>query len=274
MKDVEPPVRDAVEAAVSDAYRELPQPEPAASLDAQIRASVANVVANETVVEARHASAPHPAWRRAAPPMAIAATLVIAFGVGSLWLRDGGQHAELTPIPAAISPTDVATAPETTAAKESAPTVVTQLPPAQRAAPKTSLADAVPAAAVPAPPPKLERAAAPASELAPMEKVEPQTPAEAPLAAKPAAAPVPEPGLAAPRARVQHEPVRAAAPPATVREDSDSSLDTVRDLLRAGHRTAAKEALLRWRESHPGAEIPDDLRLLAAEPPSTSTSAP
>lgn len=271
MKDAKPPIRDAVEAAVSDAYRELPQAQPSAALDARVRSGVADALAHEP---AEPEVAPRKGWRRATVPLAIAATLVVAFGVGSLWLHEGGRQAGISPVPPGEPPMKIATAPQADAARpQSAPAAETPAGPGASQAEREEApqADVAPAAL------SREPAAERAAPVAPAVGAIAPAPIETPMAkpALPPPPPPPEHEMSASRARL-HESI-APAPAAAQARDEGPTLDIVRDLLHAGRRGAAKLVLLRWRESHPDAEIPEDLRLLAAElevTPAPEASAP
>lgn len=79
---------------VQDAYRALPPAEPGAALDARVRAAVAAELAGTQAAAPalQHAGAKliaFPWWRRASLPLAAAATLMVAVGIGRMWFVDG-----------------------------------------------------------------------------------------------------------------------------------------------------------------------------------------
>jgi hypothetical protein len=323
MKDSKPPIRDAAEQAVSEAWQALPQAEPSAGLDARVRAGVAAILEAENDGSAPRAEVVRfPAWRRAAAPVAIAATMVLAFGVSHLWMQDEGGFAPApAPAPAPVSDANeaplIAAAPQASGEQANMEEAAKPAVPVAKAEPRAArervegkresqarierarqkedvesrraaeqLADArvvskpAPAAASVVP---LAAAPAPFSPIAP-------APAPAPVAARRDAGAL-QPGVAAKTtdsARMQSRSAAfaaapaveaapavsapaSAAPPPPVPERSlaenvqTPTLTMVRDALRDGRRDDAKSAWKRWREAHPQAEVPDDLRALAAE---------
>lgn len=70
------------EQEVREVYRNLPHPEPGTALDARIRAAVAQELQGE---EKSHSCIVLPWWQRPGIPMALAASLLIAVGLGGGW---------------------------------------------------------------------------------------------------------------------------------------------------------------------------------------------
>ncbi|WP_341676648.1 hypothetical protein [Niveibacterium sp. SC-1] len=122
-----PDETDAEAAArVSAAYGRLPAAAPSAALDARIRAAVAAELGQAVDGNGRDSGKPtaelihFPWWRRASAPLAVAASLVVALGLGQWWFLEGGaQQApgaseQLPPAaPAAEMPKEIAAAPAT-----------------------------------------------------------------------------------------------------------------------------------------------------------------
>ena len=285
---------------VQDAYRALPPAEPGAALDAQVRVAVAAELAKAGTVETdAPASAAKviefPWWRRASLPLAAAATLMLAVGVGRMWFVEGmSERAPDTPYPAppaavqeaAPTAADAAQAPAAPAAAEPRTTDIQQPAAQADAAPKQAIADAPPSAksaarkadaetaedavifrgverAAPPPPAEAEtkREAAAQADSTRRERSAESLNA-APAAAAPAPAQSAKPAAEAPAAKLMQKRALASDTPSA--EDSQTFED-IRRLLREQRHDDARALLKRWRDAHPGVTLPEDLRALAAE---------
>jgi len=187
---------------VGAAYRRLPAAEPSATLDARIRAAVAAELAQGASGSEPAADQPaaeviqFPWWRRASAPLALAASLVVALGLGQWWFLEGGAlHA---------------------------PGASEQLPPAEPAA-------AVEAQKEVAAAPAVAGLAAPVSESADRARAvaaEPKAAAEAPVLA--ARKPATEPSAA--EARADAAPPKKATPSSLADAQSESAVDARREM--------------------------------------------
>lgn len=281
---------------VQDAYRALPPAEPTAELDARVRAAVAaelagTGVADNTAPAATAKVIEFPWWRRASIPLAAAATLMLAVGLGRMWFVEGmSERAPDSPYQApatvqeAVPAADAPAAPAAPAAAEPRVSDAQPLGAKPSAAPKQRIADAPPAAkadpqksdsavaedavifrglerAAPPPPAEAEakRDAAPQADSARRERsAESLNAAPAPA---PAVAPAAKPAASqTPAAKAMQKRAAEAALP-----NDASTFDEIRRLLRDQHRDDARALLKRWRDTHPGVTLPEDLRALAAE---------
>lgn len=229
------------EREVGEAYRAQPCPEPSAELDARIRAAVQSEVSGQARSARLFA---FPWWRHAGPPLAVAASVLIAVGLGHRWFSEGpvdveesahidGQQAPLAAAPPADAPTArVAPSANGTGLEARAPA------PQEPSAPDSqTLAHPERAAVRDKAPPSLDRE-------------------QAPLAAAP---PPQEPSA-----------LDAQAPPrpegSALRDKELPSLVQVRELLAQGDRQAARQVLERWRQVHPGEALPEEFRGLLDGP--------
>ncbi|WP_374514707.1 hypothetical protein [Niveibacterium sp.] len=280
---------------VQDAYRALPPAEPGAALDARVRAAVAADlagarVADDTAPAATARVIEFPWWRRASMPLAAAATLMLAVGLGRMWFVEGmSERAPDSPYLAPATVQEAAPAADAPAAPAAAEPRVSNAQPQgakPSTAPKPHIADVPPAAkaapqksdsavaeeavifrglerAAPPPPAEAEakRDAAPQADSARRERsAESLNAAPAPA---PAVAPAVKPAASeAPAAKAMQK--RAVSADMAAPADAET-FDEIRRLLRDQHRDDARALLKRWRDAHPGVTLPEDLRALAAE---------
>jgi hypothetical protein len=265
---------------VRDAFRDLPPLEPGATLDARVRAAVAaELRADGGAAPRRAVVIAFPRWPRKLRGVALAATVVLAVGVGyRLQTHDPGleQAQNLAP------------------SSDAAPRPLTAASPAPASAPARALVSAAAEDEKRSPPP-------PPPPAARMQRLEVASPATAPssgggaadasrLAGVAVTSPPPAQAIvvlperavpmSAPAAMVLHmvesppspaaEGVRPAeaklAKPAPPAADADT-FEAVRRLLREQRRDEALAMLRRWREAHRDGTIPLDLQPLLAEPP-------
>lgn len=283
---------------VQDAYRALPPAEPGAALDARVRAAVAADlagarVADDTAPAATARVIEFPWWRRASIPLAAAATLMLAVGLGRMWFVEGmSERAPDSPYQAPATVQEAAPAadaPAAPAAPAAADPRVSNAQPQETkpsAAPKQSIT-ATPPPAKSAPQKSDSAVAEEAVIFRGLERAAPPPPAEAEAKRDAAtqadsarrersaeslnAAPAPAPAVApavkpaaseAPAAKAMQK--RAVSADMAAPADAET-FDEIRRLLRDQHRDDARALLKRWRDAHPGVTLPEDLRALAAE---------
>ncbi len=282
---------------VQDAYRALPPAEPGAALDAQVRAAVAAELANVGAVEATEPTATSkvivfPWWRRASLPLAAAATLMLAVGLGRMWFVEGMSERapdspyqappaaaqEAAPVasdapaaPVAAEPREANLQPQIAKPGATPKQGIADTPPAAKAAPQKSDATTTEDAVIfrglerAAPPPPAEaeakREAATQADSARRERsAESLNAAPAPA---PAVAPTAKPAASeAPAAKAMQK--RAISADMAAPLDAET-FDEIRRLLREQRHEDARALLKRWRDTHPGVTLPEDLRALAAE---------
>ncbi|MCX9155779.1 hypothetical protein OPU71_06520 [Niveibacterium sp. 24ML] len=291
---------------VQDAYRALPPAEPGAALDARVRAAVAAELARATPADAEAPRATakviaFPWWRRASLPLAAAATLMVAVGLGRMWFVDGladrAPDSAYEPAPVAVQEAPAPAPEAATAALDAAPAesraapvlpqtakptqsvakAITEAPPAPKSAPQKADTrteeDAVvfrglERAAPPPPPAEAEaKAEAKPESTKQADSARLERSAESLNAAPAMAAPAP---VQAAKPAASEVPAAKAMQKRAISADMAAPLDTetfdeVRRLLRDQRPDEARALLKRWREAHPGATLPEDLRALAAE---------
>ncbi|GAA5176148.1 hypothetical protein GCM10025771_10120 [Niveibacterium umoris] len=286
---------------VQDAYRALLPAEPGATLDARVRAAVvAELDADSGAAERPTAQViAFPWWRRARVPLAAAATLVLAVGLGRFWFDDGGYRdapgIAYEPAPAALpAPASVAEQvaakqevdargkTDVSAEKKSAEPQREAAPPRAQAAFDAPAPQAFPKQATPAAPPPAEEdevryrsadraVAKPAPPATATQATEARRERAAESGVAASVAPPPAPAAApaakaianeAPAARLMQK--RALAEDSAASPDAET-FDEIRRLMREQRRDDARAVLKRWRDAHPGATLPEDLRAFAAE---------
>lgn len=247
------------EIVLARVLRALPGEGPSGRVDAAILAAATDAVAGEGAPATPSRRGPRglrwlPTWA-----VGTAAAAVLAVGVGSQLRpplaperRVPAQAETAAPIPAPAPRVPIELV-DPTPPRDSPPT----FPPPE--APRTV---ARPSGPPPPPPP----------------------PPPAPVLAEPF--PVPAPAAAAPAAPALEDAAEAFAPPPSTIAEADSAglamrkagalppvaadatlppeawLERIRERVRAGDRTGARESLARFRRAHPRVPVPDDLALL------------
>ncbi len=252
---------------VQKAYRDLPAVEPGAALDARVRAAVAAEVASE----AADPSGPHPNvvryphWRRAALPCAAAAAVLVAIGVNQLQPATHSNPLAFSRPPSRDASSDAPRSIPPTAAAPEPHAVRAPPPPPPDFAPPPVAAPPIAQPAVPGTPPaamqrrekEQDEVAAPAArarvDLKALESRGASTgdDASAKLASPP------------PPAAIVARPAPAAAP--ALPADDASAFADVRQLLAQQRRDEAIVRLKRWRDAHPDAPLPADLKGLETD---------
>lgn len=295
--------------AVQDAYRALPPAEPGAALDARVRAAIAAELANTAAKDvadapARPAAAKvivFPWWRRASLPLAAAATVMLAVGIGRFWFVGGGYEDAPGSVtdapPAAVAPAAQPASPAQDGATPAADARVSESESESGQNRHRPQADQASTLKSPEAFPKKQPGPPPAEDMATQRKAEPVEPAaantqegldaaaqaerpeherkaaarSAETARQAVAAPAPSPAAEVPAAKAS-APTAPAAGAAARGAGSDAAapgdtatFDEIRRLLREQRHDEARALLKRWRDTHPDVTPPEDLRALAAE---------
>ncbi|HSN01300.1 MAG TPA: hypothetical protein VLS52_09865 [Rudaea sp.] len=240
-------------------YRNLPQPEPNARLDAAVQAMARRAVA------ATKSTTHTPTRKRWLPMLSAAAVVTLAAGIAfrigpQLWQRPTRQpEAQSAAVPVAPPP--------------AAPQQAEPAPVAQRAAAADAAGAVAPALRAPAAElKKVENAAsrpAPRAFPAPARTMQEAAPPPPAAEAKPA---MPAPAMAAPTRAKPVETESAGAPAAALAaptmQDRNASLypehwlANIRQMLRDNQREEALRSLAEFRKRYPDYHLPDDLRNL------------
>jgi hypothetical protein len=257
----DPTPEDAALREVQEAYRDLPRAEPSAALDARVRVAVAAEVGTEPASTPRRDSRvlAFARWRRAALPFAAAAAVLVAIGVNQLEQRPEMHYVARSDAPTSRA-LESAPAPAKEIHEERArlePTPTPPPPPAFR--PPTARAPVIDLPVVMGPPPAAK--AAPANEAAELAAAQ-RSRADA-MSSRAGGAM----SEVAPMAALSAAPTASPAPAAvaTPPMEGGATFEQIRRLLAEHRRDAARAILKRWRETHPDAPLPADLKALETD---------